>query len=363
MFNYKFSKRSNDIKKLKEGLMAKSPKTDNTLSSVRQVINETTGKIFEKNIRHILENNYGFKLLKYPEKIFIKKIRVNRGDKIQDEEIFQNEEATIKINNKKYIFLFNERFEVFIKDEDNKIIHTILSKDSNKESKINLDDDIVIISPYKEMEIDDYFKIEKFEVNMFNSNEIDILYSNVNKNDEKFFTNTIIEVKLGSNKVDNLISQIRKDYHLLNLKNKNDTLVIGFINSNKITNKNHFDTLSNKKCVIYGIKNSIFCGKEVTYQIDWDLEKRVKSLEGKIDEIYKYIKKQENDVEKIKEMTNTLVMEQQVGIKRKKEEEKRIKEKSQKKEKKKEEYFGDKKLLNIKSKREYSESEEEDLDD
>ena len=184
MFNYKFSKRSNDIKKLKEGLMAKSPKTDNTLSSVRQVINETTGKIFKKNIRHILENNYGFKLIKYPEKIFIKKIRVNRGDKIQDEEIFQNEEATIKINNKKYIFLFNERFEVFIKDEDNKIIHTILSKDSNKESKINLDNDIVIISPYKEMEIDDYFKIEKFEVNMFNSNEIDILYSNVNKDDE-----------------------------------------------------------------------------------------------------------------------------------------------------------------------------------
>ena len=115
--------------------------------------------------------------------------------------------------------------------------------------------------------------------------------------------------------------------------------------------------------MIYGIKNSIFCGKEVTYQIDWDLEKRVKSLEGKIDEIYEHIKKQENDVKKIKEMTNTLVMEQQVGIKRKKEEEKMIKEKSQKKEKKKEEYFGDKKLLNIKSKREYSESEEEDLDD
>ena len=60
-------------------------------------------KYSKKNIRHILENNYGFKLLKYPEKIFIKKIRVNRGDKIQDEEIFQNEEATIKINNKKYI--------------------------------------------------------------------------------------------------------------------------------------------------------------------------------------------------------------------------------------------------------------------
>ena len=278
MFNYKFCKRSNDIKKLKEGLMSKSPKTDNSLSLVRQEINGTTGKIFEKNIRNILENNYGFKLQKYPEKIFIKKIRINRGDKIQDEEIYQNEEATLNINNKKYIFLFNERFELLIKDSDKKIIHTILSKDSNKESKINIDDNVVIISPYKEMEIDGYFQIEKFEVDMFDSNEIDILYSNVSKDDEKCFTGTIIEVKLGANKVDNLISQIRKDHHLLKLKNNNDTLVIGFINSNKIKNKNHFDILYNKNCVIYGIKNFIFCGNEVTYQIDWNLEKRVKSL-------------------------------------------------------------------------------------
>ena len=104
MFNYKFRKRFKGIKKLKEDLMSKNPKNDNTISSVRQVMNESTGKILEKNIRNILENNYGFKLLKYPEKIFIKKIRVEIGNKIQDEEIFQNEEAAININNKKYIF-------------------------------------------------------------------------------------------------------------------------------------------------------------------------------------------------------------------------------------------------------------------
>ena len=296
--------------------MPKSQKTDNSLSLVRLAINGTTGKIFEKNIRHILENNYGFKLQKYPEKIFTKKIRINRGDKIQDEEIFQNEEATLNINNKKYIFLFNERFELLIKDSDKKIIHTILSKDSNKESKINLDDNVVIISPYKEMEIDGFFQIERFEVDMFDSNEIDILYSNVSKDNEKCFTGTIIEVKLGANKVDNLISQIRKDHHLLKLKNNNDTLVMGFINSNKIKNKNHFDTLYNKKCVIYGIKNSIFCGKEVTYQIDWNLEKRVKSLEVKVNEIYEYIKKKEKDVQEKKERTNTLKLKEDIGIKK-----------------------------------------------
>ena len=376
MFNYKFRKRFKGIKKLKEDLMSKNPKNDNTVSSVRQVMNESTGKILEKNIRNILENNYGFKLLKYPEKIFIKKIRVEIGNKIQDEEIFQNEEATINIANKKYIFLFNEKFELLIKDSNNKTKTSILSNASNKESKVNLDGFNLTISPYKEMEIDGYFKMNKFKVEMFNENEIDVIYSNINKDDEKSFNNSIIEVKLSANKVDDLISQIRKDYHLLKLKNEKDTLVIGFINSNKIKNIAHFNSLDNKKCVIYGIKNSIFCGKEVTYHIDWDLEKRIKSLEKKldilndlkpkIDKIYEYIMKQEKNDEEKKERANTLSIKEDERKAKEKEEEKIKKEKQQKKKKeegrKGKECPEDEKLLNIKTKRDNFESEEEDLD-
>ena len=380
MFNYKFRKRFKGIKKLKEDLMSKNPKNDNTVSSVRQVMNESTGKILEKSIRNILENNYGFKLLKYPEKIFIKKIRVEIGNKIQDEEIFQNEEAAINIVNKKYIFLFNEKFELLIKDSNNKTKTSILSNASNKESKVNLDGFNLTISPYKEMEIDGYFKMNKFKLEMFNENEIDVIYSNINKDDEKSFNNSIIEVKLSANKVDDLITQIRKDHHLLKLKNEKDTLVIGFINSNKIKNIAHFNSLDNKKCVIYGIKNSIFCGKEVTYHIDWDLERRVKSLEEKvdilndlkpkIDKIYEYIMKQEKNDEEKKEKMNTLTMEENEeedeGKAKGKEEEKRKNEKQQKKKKeegrKGKECPEDEKLLNIKTKRDNFESEEEDLD-
>ena len=376
MFNYKFRKRFKGIKKLKEDLMSKNPKNDNTVSSVRQVMNESTGKILEKNIRNILENNYGFKLLKYPEKIFIKKIRVEIGNKIQDEEIFQNEEAAINIANKKYIFLFNEKFELLIKDSNNKTKTSILNNASNKESKVNLDGFNLTISPYKEMEIDGYFKMNKFKLEMFNENEIDVIYSNINKDDEKSFNNSIIEVKLSANKVDDLISQIRKDHHLLKLKNEKDTLVIGFINSNKIKNIAHFNSLDNKKCVIYGIKNSIFCGKEVTYHIDWDLERRVKSLEEKvdilndlkpkIDKIYEYIMKQEKNDEEKKERANTLSIKEDEGKAKEKEEEKIKKEKQQKKQKeegrKGKECPEDEKLLNIKTKRDNFESEEEDLD-
>ena len=376
MFNYKFRKRFKGIKKLKEDLMSKNPKNDNTVSSVRQVMNESTGKILEKNIRNILENNYGFKLLKYPEKIFIKKIRVEIGNKIKDEEIFQNEEATINIANKKYIFLFNEKFELLIKDSNNKTKTSILSNASNEESKVNLDGFNLTISPYKEMEIDGYFKMNKFKLEMFNENEIDVIYSNINKDDEKSFNNSIIEVKLSANKVDDLITQIRKDHHLLKLKNEKDTLVIGFINSNKIKNIAHFNSLDNKKCVIYGIKNSIFCGKEVTYHIDWDLERRVKSLEEKmdilndlkpkIDKIYEYIMKQEKNDEEKKERANTLSIKEDEGKAKEKEEEKIKKEKQQKKKKeegrKGKECPEDEKLLNIKTKRDNFESEEEDLD-
>ena len=226
------------------------------------------------------------------------------------------------------------------------------------------------------MEIDGYFKMNKFKVEMFNENEIDVIYSNINKDDEKSFNNSIIEVKLNANKVDDLISQIRKDHHLLKLKNEKDTLVIGFINSNKIKNIAHFNSLDNKKCVIYGIKNSIFCGKEVTYHIDWDLERRVKSLEEKmdilndlkpkIDKIYEYIMKQEKNDEEKKERANTLSIKEDEGKAKEKEEEKIKKEKQQKK--KKEEGRKGKecpeyeKLLNIKTKRDNFESEEEDLD-
>ena len=132
--------------------------------------------------------------------------------------------------------------------------------------------------------------------------------------------------------------------------------------------------------MIYGIKNSIFCGKEVTYHIDWDLERRVKSLEEKldninnllndlkpkIDKIYEYIMKQEKNDEEKKERANTLSIKEGEGKAKEKEEEKIKKEKQQKKKKeegrKGKECPEDEKLLNIKTKRDNFKDEEEDLD-
>ena len=230
---------------------------------------------------------FGFKSMKYPDKIFTKKIRIEKGNNNEEKDIFQNEETAFNINNKRYIFLFAQNFELIVRDQNNSEISKILSEQSNKESKINIEGIGMTISPYKEMEIDGYFRKGKFEVNMFDYNEIEVLFSNVKKEDEKYYIDCIIEAKLGANKVDELIKQIRKDHNLLKMKDIKNTILIGFINSIKIKNRNHFNSLDKKKCVIYDIKNSIFCGKEVTYQIDWDLEKRVKSINTRLDNIEK----------------------------------------------------------------------------
>ena len=43
-----------------------------------------------------------------------------------------------------------------------------------------------------------------------------------------------------------------------------------------MNNKDYsFNSLKNKKCVIYGIKSTLLDGKEITNIIDWELDKKV----------------------------------------------------------------------------------------
>jgi len=91
---------------------------------------------------------------------------------------------------------------------------------------------------------------------------------------------------------------------------------------------NYLKDLRNKKYVIYGINNSIFCGKDISQFIDWDLEIKVKKLSNdfqalvkKVDEISEYIKKT-----KEKEMEEIVSSKEEKGngkVEDKKEEEKK----------------------------------------
>ena len=309
--------------------------SDNAISSSIQLFNEETRAIFRDNICNTLEYNFGFKKLNYPIKIFTKKIAYDNNKEI---ELIQNEETSITIKDSILKFLFENNFNVSIKDEKDTLIEEVKSETSNKITEININGIKLIISPYKEMEISGIYKMKNFSVNLFDENEVSIIYSNIDNKEEINFKYSIIEAKLNPKKVNNLISKIKKDINLLNLLDKKPAIILGFINSVNIKDKNHFNSLKNKKCVIYGIKNSILCGKNITRPIDWDLEKKFNKLYKKVEEINEYIqskKKEEKRIEEEKEEENEdkKIKEEIDPIKKKeKEKDKEMKGKKEQKE-------------------------------
>ena len=76
--------------------MSGSNKTKNGVSSARQAINERNGKIFEEN--------FGFKKLKYPDKIFMKKIIIDNIKNFEQKEILNGDPITVDIREKNIIF-------------------------------------------------------------------------------------------------------------------------------------------------------------------------------------------------------------------------------------------------------------------
>ena len=284
-----------DIIKLKENLM-KSNKAQSILSTsdisstVKEILNTEKEEYFEENIREILVNYYNFQRLKFPKNIFVKVIKYN--DK--EIEIIQSVEKQVSIRGKKYNILFNDDFEILIKDELNNILGKIESKRSNENVELLVNEININISKYKEIEINGFFELKNFKVNLFDDKEISIIYSNIENDEEGKYTYAAIEAKLSHKKTEGLIKQLKKDKHLLDIYEYKSTILIGFINSAKIVSIDFKEKLKNIKCVIYGIKNSIFHGKNVVRPIDWNLERNFenfkKQVTTKLDKIYNYLK-------------------------------------------------------------------------
>ena len=284
-----------DIITLKENLM-KSNKTQSILSTsdisstVKEILNTEKEEYFEENIREILINYYNFQRLKFPKNFFVKVIKYN--DK--EIEIIQSVEKQVNIRGKKYNILFNDDFEILIKDELNNILGKIESKRSNENVELLVNEININISKYKEIEIDGFFELKNFKVNLFDDKEISIIYSNIENDEEGKYTHAAIEAKLSHKKTEGLIKQLKKDKHLLDICEYKSTILIGFINSAKVVPIDFKEKLKNIKCVIYGIKNSIFHGKNVVRPIDWNLERNFenfkKQVTTKLDKIYNYLK-------------------------------------------------------------------------
>ena len=284
-----------DIITLKENLM-KSNKTQSILSTsdisstVKEILNIEKEEYFEENIREILINYYNFQSVKFPKIIFVKVIKYD--DK--EIEIIQNVEKQVSIREKKYNILFNDDLEILIKNELNNILGKIESKRSNENVELLVNEININISKYKEIEINGFFELKNFKVNLFDDKEISIIYSNIENDEEGKYTHAAIEAKLSHKKTEGLIKQLKKDKHLLDICEYKSTILIGFINSAKVVPIDFKEKLKNIKCVIYGIKNSIFHGKNVVRPIDWNLERNFenfkKQVTTKLDKIYNYLK-------------------------------------------------------------------------
>ena len=370
-----------DIIKLKENLM-KSNKTQSILptsnisSTVKEILNTEKEEYFEENIREILINYYNFQSAKFAKNIFVKVIKYD--DK--EIEIIQSVEKQVNIRGKKYNILFNDDFEILIKDELNNILGKIESKRSNENVELLVNEININISKYKEIEIDGFFELKNFKVNLLDDKEISIIYSNIENDEERKYTHAVIEAKLNHKKTEGLIKQLKKDKHLLDICEYKSTILIGFINSAKVVPIDFKERLKNIKCVIYGVKNSVFHGKNVVRPIDWNLVKSFedfkKQVTTQLDKIYNYLKiyfKEQNtgdkhekeekfekkEIEKDTKYQN-LINEDEISKEKEKHKEKEErKEKKEKKKEKKNNEIKEKDMLKEKGKGEKKGEEKE----
>ena len=239
-------------------------------SSVGQITDNEAGIIFEENIRTPLEIYCNFVKTDLPRDIYYKKLIFDNEKVVY---VIQNEPITAKINNKKYKILFGKDRSLSIKNEKGEEIINIKTKKSNEYISYLKTDreerEEIFISGYEELEIDGYYRINNFNKDMLDSNEVSILYSSLNNEDDQNYQYAVIEVELNPKRIMDLIETIIDEDRLFKALKKK-VLFIGFLNSSNvkpIKNNNLKDT----KCVIYGINNSTFFGKNVSREIDWDL--------------------------------------------------------------------------------------------
>ena len=285
-----------DITNLKNNLMESKKGSTTSIKSdvssiVKQNINTYIGKIFEDNIRGILINMLNFQKVDIPQDIFYKQLEINKSTVVK---VLQNEEKTENINDNSYKISFGKDFTFSMENLVNKSKVEIKSDESNVEKTFEIDGNKFVLSKYKQVEMDGFFKIKNFKIDSFDPNEVEIIFTNVNNEELTKCEYAIMEVKLNPKKIEELVEQIKKDSKLLkDMKEKK--IFLGFINSTKVSSFKK-GTFKDINCVIFGIKNSILFGKNVSRAIDWNLEQKfnefVKEIKGAIEKQNELIKKQ-----------------------------------------------------------------------
>ena len=250
--------------------------------------NDKIGILFEDNIRKSLEINLDWKEGKIKREFFYREISLKNHKK----------KYIICPNKSTYFITKKGDFIISFKEVDksceilNKNTGEILKKieEQNNVQDVKILNKILSIGIPKHLEIDGLYQVEQFKLSIFDEKEIEILYSNINENQD--FSYVAIEIKLNQNKINDIIQQLIDDKKVLKKIIKKPILYLGIVNYEKqnyieTENLNSIFEASNFFCLILGIKNGIFFQRKVTESIDWKLVSDFKNfkweIENKID--------------------------------------------------------------------------------
>ena len=233
----------------------------------KQNKNTETGDILGNNIRQSLIYEFEWKNRLPQKNYFFRKIVI--GDKTII--INSGSRIIIKINGQLFRLYFNNNKDLKIHYgfRKRKII-TITRKIKAFDLKIH--NIRLQFNEIREIEIGGFFEIPNFDIDKFSHKDIEIIFSNINK--EAKYQNACCEIKLSMKKIGDLIKQLKKDKDYLEIFLKNKKIIyIGFINSSYIESSymNQLNALNIIDIVIFGIKNNIWMMRDMTKYIDWEL--------------------------------------------------------------------------------------------
>ena len=301
-------------------------------------INAKTGLIFEDNIRKIMENEYHCKKASMPREFFYRKIIY--GDEYYILTSFNY--VIIHVNGIIYHFEMDAHNIIQYYRNNNRNKYTVEDKDSTIKGVIHVEKSAKI-------EVDGIYNTEGLTYPIFNNDEVNIIYNfmennnsenssndfsivdnNKNKSehsqqkedtdiiiesDENSINNDydtynqddnenifedyqyiVLEVKLNKKRIMELLEQIKRDYQVIPKILKQKILFIGFIND-KTIDIDISNEIEDVPFMLFGINNSILCGRNVTQYLDWKTIIDLKRID-KVEERLENVEKRLDNVEK-----------------------------------------------------------------
>lgn len=265
-------------------------------------MNERIGNIFEENIRGCLECEFEFQKSPMERNVEVREIKIKNRKGSQFLE--KNKSLEIELNGKLISFVLNKDFSV-----------SIVDKETGKEIQKIEDDEIetkvlevgVVIFKHTEMEIDGIYNLKRsFDKNVFDKNEVKIIYENIDE--DKKYDMAVTESKLNTNRIGDLIKQIKRNNIFFKKISEKNVIHLGFINGTNVnSNINLKDKLKDIECIIFGLKNCKLCGRNMERCIDWVTASNVKKIMKDMKKIKKDLKKNmENITKNLENITNCL---------------------------------------------------------